>query len=100
MDPRNDFRPRIGMDVIDRNDHLVGTVESVEHDHFVVARGLFFSQPQRIPDSAIADIRGDELRLRITREAALHSSVDIHWAERPEHGEIVELPTNDDPPTG
>jgi hypothetical protein len=98
MDDRHDTRPRIGMNVIDRNDHLVGTVESVEHDHFVVGKGLFFAQPQRIPDSAIGEIRGQKLRLRITRETALHSSVDLHWDERPEHGEIVELLATDDVP--
>lgn len=98
MEDRYDKRPRIGMNVVDCNDHLVGAVESVEHDHFVVGTELFFTQPQRIPDSAISDIYGNEVRLRITRETALHSSIDSHWGERPEHGEIVESPVADDAP--
>lgn len=96
MDARNDTRPQIGMDVIDSNDHLVGTVEEVNHDHFVVGPGLFLACSQCIPTSAISDIRGNELRLRISRESALQSSVDTHWLERPGHGETADIsPTGD-----
>ncbi len=93
MDTRHDARPLPGMRVIDCNNHLLGTVEAVEHDHFVVGEGLFFTEPHRIPDSAIGEIQGSDLQLRITREDALHSSVDTHWSELPRYGEIVELPT-------
>ena len=82
-------RPTLGMEVIDAADRLVGTVESVEHDHFVVQKGFFFPQSHRLPMSAIAAIEGSEIRLRITREAAFSSNVDETWADQPQHGEIV-----------
>lgn len=82
-------RPEIGMDVIDSDDHLVGTVESVEHDHFVVQKGFFFSQSHRIPNSAIGEIQRGQVTLRIRREEAMEHSADTHWNERPEHGEIA-----------
>lgn len=82
-------RPGPGMDVIDSGDHLIGTVESVEHDHFVVQKGFFFPQNHRIPNSAIASIDGSEIVLRISREVALSSSVDQNWGDQPLHGESV-----------
>ena len=90
MEAHEQSRPQVGMNVIDSDNHLVGTVEAVEHDHFVVGEGLFFLERQRIPCSAIAGIYEGEIRLRISRERALHSSVDTHWDEYPEHGEIVD----------
>lgn len=82
-------RPALGMDVIDTSDHLVGTVEAVEHDHFVVQKGFFFPKSHRIPNSAIDSIEGNEVRLRITREVAMTSSVDDDWSSVPHHGEVV-----------
>lgn len=82
-------RPAIGMDVIDNADRLVGTVEQVEHDHFVVQKGFFFPQSLRIPNSAIESITGEQITLRISRDLALSSSVDHDWADEPLHGEIV-----------
>lgn len=82
-------RPQVGMDVIDSADHMVGTVETVEHDHFVVQKGFFFPENHRIPNTAIDSIDGNEITLRITREVALNSSVDLRWAEEPVHGESV-----------
>lgn len=87
-------RPQVDMDVIDDGDHMVGTVESVEHDHFVVQKGFFFPQNHRVPNSAIDSITGSEIRLRISREIALNSSVDLNWAEEPVHGESA--PDNSD----
>lgn len=83
------IRPAVGMEVIDTADHLVGTVESVENNHFVVQKGFFFPQNHRIPISAIDTIEGNEIRLRISRELAFSSNVDEAWADRPQHGEIV-----------
>lgn len=82
-------RPAVGMDVIDNGDHLVGTVETVEHDHFVVQKGFFFPESHRIPISAIDSIIENEVILRISREMALASNVDIDWADHPQHGESV-----------
>lgn len=84
-----DKRPSVGMDVIDNADHLVGTVEAIEHDHFVVQKGFFFPQSHRIPNSAIEDIIENEVRLRISREVALASDADVDWADRPYRGESV-----------
>ena len=61
MEAQETDRPQVGMDVIDRDDHLVGRVESIEHDHFVVEKGFFFAQRHRIPNSAIAAIRGNDI---------------------------------------
>lgn len=82
-------RPSVGMDVIDNADRLVGTVETVEHDHFVVQKGFFFPQNHRIPNSAIEHIAEHEVLLRISREMALASNVDIEWGDRPIRGETV-----------
>ncbi len=82
-------RPAIGMEVIDSDGHLVGTVESVEHDHFVVQKGFFFPKNHRIPDSAIDRIIGNEITLRMSREVVQNSSVDRNWANDPHHGENV-----------
>ena len=82
-------RPAVGMDVIDNAGHLVGTVESVEHDHFVIQKGFFFPRNHRIPDSAIDRIANNEIILRISRDLDQSSSVDRNWADHPEHGEIV-----------
>lgn len=77
------------MDVIDNANHLVGTVESVEHDHFIVQKGFFFPANHRIPQSAIASITENEVNLRISREMALATSTDETWADKPQHGESV-----------
>lgn len=82
-------RPSVGMDVIDNADHLVGTVETVEHDHFVVQKGFFFPQSHRIPNSAIDNIVEHEVTLRISREMALASNADVDWTDHPQHGESV-----------
>lgn len=82
-------RPSVGMDVIDESDHLVGTVEAIEHDHFIVQKGFFFPQSHRIPLSAIENIVENEVVLRIPREVALASNVDVQWNERPIYGETV-----------
>lgn len=80
-------RPSVGMDVIDNADHLVGTVETVEHDHFVVQKGFFFPQSHRIPISAVGNIVENEVTLRISREEAMANNADADWAARPQHGE-------------
>lgn len=82
-------RPSVGMDVIDNANHLVGTVETIEHDHFVVQKGFFFPQSHRIPNSAIANIIENEVTLSISREMALTNNVDVNWADRPQYGESV-----------
>lgn len=82
-------RPSVGMDVIDNADHLVGTVESVEHDHFVVQKGFFFPQSHRLPLSAIESITENEVLLRISREIAMASNADANFADTPRHGESV-----------
>lgn len=84
------LRPSVGMDVIDSGDHLVGTIETVEHDHFVVQKGFFFPQSHRIPISAIGSIADNEVVLRISREVALMSDADVDWADKPHHGEHSE----------
>lgn len=82
-------RPAIGMDVVDNADHLVGTVETVEHDHFIVQKGFFFPQSHRLPISAIDSIEENEVTLRISLEVALASNVDADWKDSPQHGESV-----------
>lgn len=82
-------RPSVGMDVIDNADHLVGTVETVEHDHFVVQKGFFFPQSHRIPLSAVESIVDNEVTLRISREQAMANNADVDWADKPHHGERV-----------
>lgn len=82
-------RPSVGMDVIDNADHLVGTVETVEHDHFVVQKGFFFPQSHLIPISAVERIAEHEVVLRISREEALANDADVDWAAKPRHGEQV-----------
>lgn len=82
-------RPSVGMDVIDESDHLVGTVETVEHDHFVVQKGFFFPQSHRIPMSAINLIVENEVILRISREEAMANNSDVDWTAKPHHGEHV-----------
>jgi len=77
------------MDVIDNADHLVGTVEAVEHDHFVVEKGFFFPQSHVISNSAIERVAGNEVVLRISRDQALNSSPDHNWMNDPLHGENV-----------
>ena len=84
-----DQRPSVGMDVIDSAENLVGTVESVEHDHFVVQKGFFFPQNHRLPISAIESITEGEVFLRISRDEALSSDADVNWAAKPRHGESV-----------
>lgn len=84
-----DKRPSVGMDVIDSADRLVGTVEAIEHDHFVVQKGFFFPQNHRVPNSAIDSIIENEVILRISRETALASDADVDWADRPFRGESV-----------
>lgn len=83
------LRPSVGMDVIDNADHLVGTIEAVEHDHFVVQKGFFFPQNHRVSNSAIDSIIENEVILRISRETALASGADEDWADCPHHGESV-----------
>lgn len=82
-------RPNVGMEVIDNADHMVGTVESVEHDHFVVEKGFFFPQSHTISNTAIDSIDGNEITLRISRDEAMNSSPDSDWADKPHHGENV-----------
>ena len=82
-------RPSVGMDVIDNADRLVGTVESVDHDHFVVQKGFFFPQNHRLPISAIASVIENEVTLRISREMALAHNADVDWSDHPQHGESV-----------
>lgn len=84
-----DLRPSVGMDVIDDSDHLVGTIESVEHDHFVVQKGFFFPESHKLSISSIDSIVENEVRLRISRETALASSSDDDWADKPHHGETM-----------
>lgn len=82
-------RPSVGMDVIDNADHLVGTIETVEHNHFVVQKGFFFPQSHRIPVNAIENIVENEVTLRISREEALASDADVDWADKPHYGEHI-----------
>ena len=82
-------RPSVGMDVVDNADRLVGTVETVEHDHFVVQKGFFFPQSHRIKLSAIENIVDNEVTLRISREVAQASNADVDWTDHPHHGEQV-----------
>lgn len=82
-------RPAVGMDVIDDGQHLVGTVETVEHDHFVVQKGFFFPQSHRIPISAIDTIIENEVTLRISREVAQSTNADVDWTDHPQYGESV-----------
>lgn len=82
-------RPIVGMEVIDRTDLLVGTVECVEHDHFVVQKGFFFPHSHRISNSAIGAVDGNRVTLKITREEAMHHGPDYDWADHPERGEVV-----------
>lgn len=95
MEDHEQRRPHIGMDVIDSAGHFVGTVEHVEHDHFVVEKGFFFPESHRIGISAIESIRESEITLRIARESALSSDPDHNWAHDPRHGEIA--PETGDP---
>lgn len=80
-------RPQPGMEVIDNGDHLVGTVESVEHSHFVVQKGFFFPQNHRIPNSAIDSIVENEIILRVSREVALTTNTDQTSADQSANGE-------------
>ena len=89
MDNTDQARARIGMEVVDDSGHFIGTVEHVEPDHFVVQKGFFFPNSHRIPNSAISEMTDREIRLRISRETAMHATEDENWAEKPEHGEIV-----------
>lgn len=82
-------RPTVGMDVIDNSDRLVGTVESVEHDHFVVQKGFFSPQDHKIPMSAIASITDNEVILHTSRHEALNSNPDVEFADLPQHGKHV-----------
>lgn len=82
-------RPETSMEVVDDAGYFIGTVENVEHDHFVVQQGFFFPKDHRIPNSAIGEISDAGIRLRISRETAMHESSDMNWAEYPESSEIV-----------
>lgn len=82
-------RPNIGMDVIDNADHMVGTVESVEPDHFIVEKGFFFPKSHVIPNSAIESISNNEITLRISRDEAINLSPDADLSSQPQNTERV-----------
>lgn len=89
METQDQQRPQVGMEVLDNADHLMGTVEQLEPDHFVVQKGFFFPKSHRIAITAIESISGNEVTLGISREEAMHGSEDTKWADRPRHGEIA-----------
>ncbi len=82
-------RPSVGMDVIDNADHLVGTVETVENDHFVVQKGFFFPQSHTVSMSAIDAIVENEVILRISREEVTANNVNVDWTAKPHYGEHI-----------
>lgn len=75
----NDFIPQPGMDVFGSDGEKVGSIDSVEQNHFVVRKGFFFPEDHFIPFTAVNTYDDGAVYLNVTRDGALEQQ----WGEQP-----------------